>query len=267
VDFFSWFSLNSFEILKLSGAALAGSMLAGIGFLFKRKYENTCVKKRVLFFLLEIWHSVFVFQHLHFSYFFDVLSEALSTKMDTIFGTEVDESEQLEIKIQLTAIVTPLFESLYGFEISDLEPKFKNAIIELAPINPFIAFELSSNTRLKHMLSTIEQTLQNHIIQSDECKDPNASKAMFSSKGNLIDLISSEVIDNLELGIRRLSIQTSVITYILMWNKIRKMKKIRSKGISKIDVQKNLEQTMQPLTDYLEEVKRLQDGLPGTNSL
>jgi hypothetical protein len=231
-------------IIGLSGLFL-GSLLNGVGFFLRERYQRLRIVNKSIFYLLKLLHMNSALKSTE--QFVLEYSQMLKEHPDTKELMSVNENALSQYCIQfLTAIINPIFHNVN----EEFKQKFNDSIFELSNVKPVVAYELSKTSYFEALSQEITQILQNSDYSATYCQgDKNGfEKGVKASQRHILQEFENRIIN----GLKRLSWSTNLLNLIACRFKIFQIKNKFSEKQRKAYLARYFKETITPLMEPYE---------------
>lgn len=210
-----------------------GWLLNEISQLFRVRKEDKKIKKKVLFYLLEL---NFTLKQLDTKPFIDIVSLKISERLPK---EEQDENFKKSLTILYEQLIGNLREKETAERLIGLEKNYKKSVIELSSVDPITSYQLFGETeffKIINILSNYSNSLKNEF--------PNDTKNIDIQTKSIIEFIKpeflSKTLEKIEDKIKQISGGIGILT--------------RYKAVKMINRQKKPidESQLKTLTKYLD---------------
>lgn len=196
-----------------------GSLLNGIGFFLKERYQRIRTINQTIFYLFKLLHANSALKNIEKSVSF--YSKMLKEHPRTKELITVEENALTQFLTQfLVSILTPITQEVN----EEFKQKFNDSIFELSNVKPVIAYDLSKTSyseALSQEITRISKSAEPTKNQNQEDKEAFQSGLRASQK---------HIYDNFEqtliAGIKKLSWSTNIFTWVSCRREIYRLKKI-----------------------------------------
>lgn len=228
-------------IIGLSGL-FVGSVLNGIGFVLKERYQKIRVINQSLFYLIKLLHVTFVLKNI--DPYISIYSNRLKNHPKLKKLMPIDETTLNEFCLQLlTSIVEPITQ-----EVNEtFKQNFNNSIIELANFNPTVAYKLSKISYSEALSQKAGDLLNNPDYfknQNQEFKQGFEFGVKTSQKKILDDMA-----DGLIKAIKTLTWSTGLLNFTSSRYEIFKIRQKYSDHEMTSSIEKYIEKTIVPMME------------------
>jgi hypothetical protein len=219
-----------------------GSLLNGIGFFLRERYQRIRVVNQSIFYLLKLFHINSALKNI--DQMVSAYSKMLKEHPDTRELMAVDENTLNQYCNQfLASIINPIFQNVN----EEFKQKFNESIFELSNVKPVVAYELSKTSYNEALSQEAMRILQNPNYtknQSQEYKEGFENGVKASQKH-----IFQEFEAILIKGIKNLSWSTNFLNSIACRYKILMIKQKFSEEKIKSYLEDYFEKTIIPLME------------------
>lgn len=197
---------------------ILGSLLSGMGYLYKEKYNNRRIVNQNIFYLLKVLHLTLAMKNIDKGCTLYIRKIEKYVSPEDKSQIENSEINQL-INNSLFTMINPIYQKLNN----DFGQKFNDSLTELSKVSPISAYDLSKNSYYEELIKQINQIHQESVQEINQQNEfmNGYRDGVKGSQKHVLNAFSSK----LEKGIKSISWKSTVFTWIACRFEIYQIKK------------------------------------------